>query len=290
MSKGDTMDEGTGHAQRHAGTDMSKPASRGSPPPKGSALKRYLPALVLVAAILVVFASGWHRYLSLEQIANHRDALRGFVETNLLLALLAYAGLYVVAVALSLPGGALLTIAGGFLFGWLIGGIASIIAATLGATLIFLIARTSLGDTLAARAGPWMQKVSEGFRDDAMNYLLFLRLVPAFPFWLVNLAPALLGVPLATFVVATFIGIIPGTFAFAFVGAGLDSIIAKQREVYETCIALHRAAGGDEAECAFSLDPGSLLTPQLLTAFAALGFVAIIPVIVKKLRARRSTP
>lgn len=280
------MNEGTGRAPRDVGIRMSEPAGSGMPRSKGALLKRYLPALVLVAAIVIVFANGWHRYLSLEQIANHRNALRGFVESHLVLALLSYMGTYVVAVALSVPGGALLTITGGFLFGWLIGGTATIIGATLGATLIFLTARTSLGDTLAAKAGPWMQKLSEGFRDDAMYYLLFLRLVPAFPFWLVNLAPALLGVPLVTFVVATFVGIIPGTFAFAFVGAGLDSIIAKQREVYEACL----AGRGDADECAFSLDPGSLLTPQLLAAFVALGIVAVIPVIVKKLRARRSTP
>ena len=145
---------------------------------------------------------------------------------------------YIVVVALSVPGGALLTITGGFLFGWLVGGLSTVIGATIGATIVFLIAKTSLGETLAAKAGPWMAKLSEGFRNDAMNYLLFLRLVPAFPFWLINLAPALLNVPLSTFVIATFIGIIPGTFAFAFLGAGLDSIIDKQREAYQACLGL----------------------------------------------------
>ena len=180
----------------------------------------------------------------------------------------------------------MLTITGGFLFGWFVGGLATVFGATVGATLIFLIAKTSLGETLSAKAGPWMQKLSEGFQSDAMNYLLFLRLVPAFPFWLVNLAPALLGVSLSTFVIATFVGIIPGTFAFAFVGAGLDSVIAEQRKVYDECLA-GQAANGGEA-CSFSLDPGSLLTPELLAAFAALGVVAIIPVILKKVRARRA--
>lgn len=252
------------------------------PAKSSSAIKRYLPLAILVAVAVVVVLNGWHKYLSLEHIAANRDALREFVSSNAVLALLAYAGIYVVVVALSLPGGALLTITGGFLFGWLIGGIATVVAATTGATLLFLIAKSSFGETLAAKAGPWLEKLSAGFRENALNYLLFLRLVPAFPFWLVNLAPALLGVPIATYVLGTFIGIIPGTFAFAFVGAGLDSIIDAQQAVYQECLAKH--AGAADAPCAFSLDPGSLLTKELLIAFAALGVVAIIPVLIKKFR------
>lgn len=254
---------------------------------KPGGVKRFLPLIVLAVLVAVVFLNGWHKYLSLAQIAENREALRGFVDGNYLLAIGAYVALYIAVVALSVPGGALLTITGGFLFGWLVGGIATVIAATAGATVLFLIAKTSLGETLAAKAGPWLQKLSEGFQSDALNYLLFLRLVPAFPFWLVNLAPALLGVSLGTFVIATFVGIIPGTFAFAFLGAGLDSIIDKQREVHQACLDKQSEAGG-AGECTFSLDPGSLLTPELLAAFVALGIVAIIPVVAKKVRARRA--
>ncbi len=261
---------------------MSDPQKQPGQPAKGGMIKRYAPLVVLVAAIVLVFVNGWHKYLSLEQIAIHREALRGFVDENLVLALLAYMAVYVVAVALSVPGGALLTITGGFLFGWLLGGSATVVGATIGATVIFLIAKTSLGETLSAKAGPWMQKLSDGFRDDAMSYLLFLRLVPAFPFWLVNLAPALLGVGLSTFVIATFVGIIPGTFAFSIVGAGLDRIIDEQQQVYDACVAT------GATDCTFSLDPGSLLNSTILLAFAALGVVAVIPVVLKKLRSRRS--
>jgi len=266
---------------------MSDSQSQNAAQSKAGGIKRFLPLIILAVLIAVVFLNGWHKYLSLAQIAENREALRGFVESNYLLAIGAYVALYVGVVALSLPGGALLTITGGFLFGWLVGGMATVIAATAGATVLFLIAKTSLGETLAAKAGPWLQKLSDGFRSDALNYLLFLRLVPAFPFWLVNLAPALLGVPLSTFVIATFAGIIPGTFAFAFLGAGLDSIIDKQREVHQACLDKQSQAGGGE-ECSFSLDPGSLLTPELIAAFVALGIVAIIPVIAKKVRARRT--
>ncbi len=263
---------------------MVEPVEAPADGKKSGSLKRYLPLVVLAVVIAIVFANGWHRYLSLEQIAEHRETLREYVSANYVLAVLAYLALYIVIVALSVPGGALLTITGGFLFGVFVGGLATVVGATIGASIVFLIARTSLGETLAERAGPWMKKLSDGFHSDAMSYLLFLRLVPAFPFWLVNLAPALLGVPLVTFVIGTFVGIIPGTFAFAFVGAGLDSIIDKERTEFETCVAEKGADGG----CSFSLDPGSVLTPTMIAAFVILGIVAVIPVVLKKFRARRN--
>jgi uncharacterized membrane protein YdjX (TVP38/TMEM64 family) len=168
------------------------------------------------------------------------------------------------------------------LFGWLLGGILSIVGATLGATGIFLIARTALSDVLAARAGPWLARLRDGFREDAFNYLLFLRLVPIFPFWLVNLAPGLLGVGLGTYVAATVLGIIPGTFAFSLAGSGLDSLIAAQQSVHESCLA---KMGPDAQEsCPYALDPGALLTPELIAALVALGVVALIPVLIKRFR------
>ena len=117
------------------------------------------------------------------------------------------------------------------------------INATVGATIIFLIAKTSLGEPMAARAGPWLGKLRAGFQENALNYLLFLRLVPLFPFWLVNLAPGLLGVRLPTYLLGTFVGIIPGTFAFAFAGVGLDSVIEAQRAAYQACLAKPPADG-----------------------------------------------
>jgi uncharacterized membrane protein YdjX (TVP38/TMEM64 family) len=128
-----------------------------------------------------------------------------------------------------------------------------------------------------------MEKLSGGFREDAFNYMLFLRLVPVFPFWLVNIAPAVAGVGLGTYTITTLLGIIPGTFAFSLAGSGLDSIIEAQKQTYEHCLAQYGAAN-----CTFSLDARALVTPQLLAAFAALGIVAIIPVVLKKLRSRRS--
>lgn len=248
---------------------------------RGSLLRRWGPLAVLAVAIAAAWAAGLHEYLSLNAIAENRDALMAFVNGNLVLSAIAFMAAYMVAVALSLPGASLLTILGGFLFGWLLGGALTVMGATAGAIIIFMIARTSLGETLASRAGPWMNRLSKGFRDDAFHYLLFLRLVPVFPFWLINIAPALAGVPLGTYAITTLIGIIPGTFAFSVLGSGLDSIITAQQQVYEECV-----AGKGAANCEFTLDAGALVTPQLLAAFAALGVVALIPVAVKKWKAR----
>jgi uncharacterized membrane protein YdjX (TVP38/TMEM64 family) len=254
---------------------------------RGSAawLKRLWPLLLLLAAGGLVLAMGWQRYLTLQELADNRRALRGLIDANMLLSLFAFIALYAVTVALSLPGGAVLTIAGGFLFGWLVGGFASLVGATAGASIVFLIARSALSEFLAARAGPWLARFRQGFQEDAFNYLLFLRLVPIFPFWLVNLAPGLLGVRFRTYFVTTTLGIIPGTFAFALAGNGLDSIIEAQEAAHQSCLA--KMGEGGQEFCPYALDAGSLLTPELIAAFVALGIVALIPVAIKRLR--RST-
>lgn len=242
---------------------------------------RYLPILLIILAIAGFFLAGGQKYLSFGAIIESRDRLAGYVSTHWLLAIASYAGIYVLAVALSLPGALALTIIGGFLFGGWIGGLVTVGAATLGATALFLAARTSLGETLAARIGPRLNRLRTGFQEDAVSYMLFLRLVPVFPFWLVNLAPALLGVRLRTFVWTTFVGVIPGTLAFSLAGAGLDSVAISQREAYDACVAAGRQ------DCAFSVSPGDLVTGELLLAFAAIGIAALIPVAYKKWRASR---
>jgi uncharacterized membrane protein YdjX (TVP38/TMEM64 family) len=161
-----------------------------------------------------------------------------------------------------------------------------VISGTIGATIIFLVARSACGESLIRRAGPLACKLAAGFRADAFSYLLFLRLVPAFPFFLVNLAPALVGVKLSTFVLATLIGVIPATFAFAFFGSGLDSVIAAQEKIFRACLDSGRT------DCHLQFDLGMIATPQLIAALATLGVIALIPIAVKRLRARpaRSRP
>jgi uncharacterized membrane protein YdjX (TVP38/TMEM64 family) len=240
------------------------------------ALARFLPLAVLIAAMIAVFATGAHRYLKLENLIAHRDYLQGFVAAHEVKAVALYMLLYVGVVGLSVPGAVFLTVFGGFLFGWLAGGLAACVAASIGATIVFLIARSSVGDALVQRAGPRLKRLAEGFREDALSYLLFLRLVPVFPFWLVNLAPALLGIPLKTFVLGTSIGVIPNTFAFAFAGAGLDSVIAAQKAAKQACIAAGRS------DCYMHIDLHALITPKLLIALGMLGALALIPVLVRR--------
>ncbi len=242
---------------------------------------RILPLVAIIGAAIFVYAMGWHRQLSVEALAAHRATLNGFIEGHFSVALAAYVGIYILAAALSVPGGLFLTIAGGILFGWFVGGLAAAIGASIGATILFLVARGALRDFVREKAGPRVQKLATGFQADALNYLLFLRLVPAFPFWLVNIAAAVLGVSLATFVLGTSVGILPATFAFAFVGSGLDSVLTAQEQAYQSCL----AAGRTDCRLDFSLSAAA--TPQLLLALTALGVLALFPVLIKRWRSRR---
>jgi len=239
-------------------------------------LARLIPLAVIASLALLVYATGWHRELTLETLVKHRAAIDGFIAAHRPAAIAAFIGLYIAVAALSIPAGALLTITGGFLFGTIFGALAAIVGASIGATILFLIARSAVGEHLLRRAGPFAARFAEGFRADAFSYLLVLRLIPV-PFWLVNLVPALFGVPLATYVAATVLGIIPATFIFAFFGAGLDTVIAAQQATYAACL----AAGG--ADCRIGFDPNSVLTPTLLGGLIGLGLLALLPVVVKRL-------
>jgi uncharacterized membrane protein YdjX (TVP38/TMEM64 family) len=261
---------------------MTEPAKPVDQQPAGP-LKRYGPLAALAAGFIAIYATGAHEYLSLNAIAENRDALMAFVENNLVLSIGIYAVAYIITVAFSLPGAALLTILGGFFFGPVAGTLVTVIAATIGATAVFLIARSAIGDALVRKAGAKIRQLADGFKSDAFSYLLFLRLVPLFPFFVVNIAPALFNVGLGTYVVATLIGIIPGTMAFSFVGSGLDSIIMAQKQANLECIAEKGAEN-----CPFKLDAGSLITTEIFVAFVLLGIVSLIPVVLKKFKARKS--
>jgi uncharacterized membrane protein YdjX (TVP38/TMEM64 family) len=249
---------------------------------QSSLARRILPlvAIVVLAGAAYIVSGGG---VSLESLVRHRAAIDDFVASHRMLAIFVYVGIYITVVAVSLPGAALLTLTGGFLFGIAVGASAAVISATVGATLIFLVARTALGEPLLRRAGPRATQLARGFREDAFSYLLFLRLVPAFPFFLVNLVPAFAGVRLGLFVVATAIGIIPGAIVFALAGAGLDRMIAAQKNSYDQCIA---ATGAD---CRLVFEPADVLTPQLIAALVALGLLALMPVAVKFWRTRSRT-
>jgi uncharacterized membrane protein YdjX (TVP38/TMEM64 family) len=192
-------------------------------------LLRLWPLLPILALLAVIFATGLHRQLSWSALAAHEAGLRRLAATAPVAAASAYVAAYAVAVALSLPLGALFTVGGGLLFGTLAGGMLAVAGATSGAVLLFLAARHALAPLLAARAGPLLDRVRPGLQRDGFSYLLAMRLIPAVPFWLTNLAPALVGIPLASFAAATFIGIMPAAFVFASLGAGVGSVLAAGR-------------------------------------------------------------
>jgi uncharacterized membrane protein YdjX (TVP38/TMEM64 family) len=220
------------------------------------------------------------QYVSLQALAEHRLSLRALVADNFLTAILLYAATYTLAVLFLFPTALALTLTGGFLFGWWLGATLTLISATTGATIVFLLARTTLAEPLIRRAGPWLCKVRAGFQKDAFSYLLFLRLVPAFPFWFMNLAPALLGMSLRDYVLATAIGIFPGTLAFSFIGSGIDDVLALHHQAYLDCL---QAAPPPDTPCQFDLDPAGFVTPELIVALMMLGVIAILPAIVKRL-------
>ncbi|MBA1158603.1 VTT domain-containing protein [Microvirga mediterraneensis] len=248
---------------------------------KGTArLLRILPLGLVVLVLGACFASGLHRSLSFETFIRYQAWLQDHVAAHRLAMLGLFGAIYVAAVTLSLPVSALLTTIGGYLFGWVLGGLTASVAATLGATGLFLMARTSLAGPLLQSAGVRIQALAAGFRRQAFFYLLFLRLIPAVPFWLTNLAAAFFGMPARTFVLATQLGILPVSFAFAFAGSGLDEALSR----HETLLADCRAAG--RSDCAVDFDVRSLLTPEFLIALAILGGLALVPVALKHWRRR----
>lgn len=257
-----------------------------SPTKPVSNIRRFGPLFVLVAIAGFIYAMGWHRYFSFDQLAANRKMIAGIVADHFVFSVLAFALAYAAVTSLSLPVGSFFTILGGFLFGPLIGGTATVVGATIGALLIFFIVRTSLGEALAERAGPFIEKLRAGFKENALSYMFFLRLAPVFPFWLVNIAPALLRVKTSTYFIGTFFGIMPATYTFSYIGAGLGSVIDAQGLAYDACINKNNTEGIRPLDtgCSVSFSPGDLVTPELLIAFAGLAIIALIPVALNKFR------
>lgn len=251
---------------RHISGDQARPASPDRANP--GLARRLLPLALLAVALIGAFALRLDRYLSFDQLAAHREWLLAEVARLGILAPLCYVLIYAAATGLSIPGAALLTLVAGFLFGTPAGTAIVVVGATLGAVIVFLVARTAIGNALRARAGPFIRKLEDGFRENALSYLLVLRLIPLFPFWLVNLVPAFLGVRLGTFAVGTFIGIIPGAFVYASLGSGLGALIES----------------GERP------DLGIIFQPRVLVPLIGLALLALLPVVYKRLSGRGLRP
>jgi uncharacterized membrane protein YdjX (TVP38/TMEM64 family) len=232
-----------------------------------SDIKRYLPLIgILVVAAIGAFTL--RDYLSFETLRENREALIAFRDANYLLTVLVFIGIYVAIVAFSLPGAAIATLTGGFLFATFPGALFNVTAAIIGATLIFLAARWGLGEKLAAKmesSDGAVKKIKDGIDENQWSMLFLIRLVPAVPFFVANLVPALVGVPLNRFVISTFLGIIPGSVVYTSVGAGLGEVFAR----------------GETPNL------GVIFEPHILFPILGLCFLAVLPIILKAVRGKK---
>ncbi|MCG8510739.1 MAG: TVP38/TMEM64 family protein [Rhodospirillales bacterium] len=228
---------------------------------------RILPVGVLALGAAAFFGFGLHEYLSFETLRENRTDFVRWVEGNKVLALAIFVIAYGATTVFIPPSGTVMTVMGGFIFGAVAGTMAVVFGATLGATALFLTAKFALGDVLRERAGAGIRKMEAGFQENELSYMLVLRLVPLFPFWLVNLAPAFLGVRLRTYVIGTFFGIIPGTAVYATFGAGLGSIL-------------------DSGE---QLSIAGVLTPEIVVGLIGLALLALIPVAYKRFKGKKTS-
>lgn len=231
-------------------------------------LGRVLPLALLAAGLAAFFVFDLNQYVSLGALKTHREELQSWVMNYGAMSAVIFMAVYALAVAFSIPGAVFITIAGGFMFGPYLGTVYVVIGATVGAVGVFLAAKYALGDFLRARAGPAIKRMEAGFRENEMSYLLILRLVPLFPFWLVNLVPAFLGVSLRTYTIGTLLGIIPGAFVYSLVGDGAGAVLD---------------AGGD-------LNLGIIFAPRFLAPIVGLAVLACIPIVYKKIKARKAVP
>jgi uncharacterized membrane protein YdjX (TVP38/TMEM64 family) len=228
--------------------------------------RRFWLVLAAIGAIAGLRLSGLGDVLSLETIKTHRQTLAAFVQDNFVPAVLAYAVIYIAAVAFSVPGAAILSLAGGFLFGAATGTLLTTVSATAGATLVFLFARLIFGDAALERLGPQAKNLAANIQQNAWSYLLVLRLVPLFPFFFVNLIPAFAGVRFSTYVLTTLFGILPGTLVFSLSGAGLGRVLDK---------------GGE-------LSAGSIFTPEIIAALTGLALLSLAAIPLRKYFERRN--
>ena len=227
---------------------------------------RLLPLAAVAAGLAAFFVFDLDAYLSFETLSTYRDDLIAWRDHNYLAAAGLFVVLYALLVAFCVPVGVWLTIAAGFLFGVAAGMALTVSGATIGAVCIFLVARYALGDFLRAKTGRAVRRMEAGFRDSAFSYLMVLRLVPLFPFWLVNLVPAFLGVPLRTYALATVLGIVPGSFVYCGVGNGLGAVID---------------AGGTP-------DLGIIFKPAVLLPILGLVALSLLPIAYKRFRRDRT--
>ena len=222
-------------------------------------IKKFWPVAVIIILIAGFWIGGFQQYLRVDTLLASKDNLQDFIDRNLILSIVIFGFMYATIVALSLPFASFMTMAAGLLFGFVTGTVTVVIAATIGATIIFLIARSSFGDVLKQKAGKLYQKIEKDMKDNAVSYMLFLRLVPLFPFFLVNIVPAFFNVKTRDYVWTTAIGILPGTAIYVNVGRSLGQVD----------------------------NPADLVSRDLILSIALLGVVALTPSLYKKWKGQK---
>ena len=222
--------------------------------------KRFIPLAMIIFIMVLVFSLGLDQYLSFEALRQNEAAVKEAVKAMPVASAFLFLTLYVLVVALSLPAATVLTLSGGLVFGTFVGGVLTIAGATGGACLLFFAARSALGDALRQKAGPRLTQFQEGFQRDAVSYLLMVRFIPVFPFFLVNIAAALTNVSFSVFLLTTAIGIAPGTFVYASVGNGLSVVLSQ---------------GGIP-------DLSIIFNPEVFLPLCGLGLLSLAPVFVRK--------
>jgi uncharacterized membrane protein YdjX (TVP38/TMEM64 family) len=216
--------------------------------------------LLLLTLTFCFYYFDFHKGLSLDTIKNNKELIIAFVEANRLKSIIYFALFYIISTALLIPGASILSLTSGFLFGWRLGGLISIASATLGAVISFLVTRYLLGSYLQSKYATQLQQFNKELNENGIYYLLTIRFIPLFPFFLINLLCGLTVTSLKLFALTTFIGIIPGGFVYAFAGEQLSKLNSLQ----------------------------DLLSWKLIAALMMLGCISLAPTIIKKLKRKKS--
>jgi len=228
--------------------------------------KKFLPILILIIGLTIFFSLGGQKYVSLASVKQHYQELQNLTLEHFWLSILVFVVSYIVVVALAIPGAAtVMTLLGSSLFGFVVGTFWIVIAATLGACVIFLSVKTAFGESLKNKAGGSIEKFRQGFENNAFGYLMTLRLIPLFPFFAINIACGALGISLKTFFWATLIGIIPGTAVYAWVGTGFGYALQQGKD----------------------LDMSIVSEPQFILPIICLGILSLLPNIYKKVKGKK---
>ncbi|NNM58563.1 MAG: TVP38/TMEM64 family protein [Legionellales bacterium] len=227
-------------------------------------LTRFLTLGTLLLLLILFFYFHLYRYLSFESLNHYHHQLVIWTDEHYVLTVLGFMLAYIAVVAISVPGATFLTLTGGFLFGILLGTLYVVIAATIGATILFLAVKTSFGEWLAKRAVGKMAAFEEGFRKNEFNYILTLRLIPIVPFWLINIVSALFNVRARNFILATALGIIPGSLVYVLLGNGLGYLFDSGK----------------------TPDLGIIFAPKILVPLLALAALSLLPVVYRAIKGK----